>query len=169
MHRAIRVTPARSGAAILAWLVQGCLAWQREGLSVPKAVKDTTQEYRNEMDPLRDFLADRCIVNSTAKAKKAELWEAYEKWAKAAGTRALGNRQLGARLLRQGFDEGSDGKARFWIGLGLRTDTTDTIDPNSHNFELNSPHESKLRKTTSVVSVVSVNAEPPEREPGEEG
>jgi len=31
--------PSESGAAILAWAVTGCLAWQRDGLQVPQAVE----------------------------------------------------------------------------------------------------------------------------------
>jgi len=36
--------PAVSGPAILAWLVEGCLQWQREGLRVPTVVTDATTD-----------------------------------------------------------------------------------------------------------------------------
>lgn len=156
--------PARSGAAILAWMVHGCLAWQREGLGVPKAVEDTTQDYRDEMDPLRDFLADRCLVNSTEKATKGELWGSYEGWAKATGVRGMSSRQFIDRLRRQGFDETRTQTARFWIGVGLRNDTNDTNDTKQRNFQPSVPHDGKLREMVSFPSFVSF-----EREPGEEG
>lgn len=51
--------PTKGGPAVLAWAVQGCLMWQREGLGVPPAVTNATAAHRAEMDPLREFLADR--------------------------------------------------------------------------------------------------------------
>jgi len=37
-------------AAILAWAVAGCLAWQRDGLGACAAVEKSTAAYRNEME-----------------------------------------------------------------------------------------------------------------------
>ena len=52
---------------ILRWAVEGCLMWQREGLNPPDVVKAATEEYRQEMDALSEFIADRCFVNETAR------------------------------------------------------------------------------------------------------
>src|SRR5919107_5291637 len=35
---------------ILAWCVEGCLEWQREGLQAPEEVRRATGQYRSEMD-----------------------------------------------------------------------------------------------------------------------
>ena len=35
---------------ILAWLVKGCLEWQKAGPGVPNEVKEATGQYREEMD-----------------------------------------------------------------------------------------------------------------------
>ena len=41
----------RQGArAILAWMVEGCLAWQRDGLNPPAVVRATTEEYFRDED-----------------------------------------------------------------------------------------------------------------------
>ena len=40
---------------ILAWMVQGCLDWNREGLTEPAAVMEATQEYREQEDLLAAF------------------------------------------------------------------------------------------------------------------
>jgi len=50
--------PGFAGPAVLAWTVRGSLLWQNEGMQVPDCVKAATQEYREEMDPLRDFFED---------------------------------------------------------------------------------------------------------------
>lgn len=51
--------PEYSG--ILNWLIEGVHIFLREGLKIPKAVKDATQEYRDDMDRTAGFVA-RCIV-----------------------------------------------------------------------------------------------------------
>ena len=51
-------------AGILAWAVQGCLAWQEHGLGEPDEVRQATSEYRGEQDVLATFIAERCEVNS---------------------------------------------------------------------------------------------------------
>ena len=47
---------------ILAWAVQGCLEWQREGLGMPEAVKAATANYRAEQDMLAAFLDECCLI-----------------------------------------------------------------------------------------------------------
>jgi P4 family phage/plasmid primase-like protien len=117
--------PADAGAAILAWIVQGCLAWQRQGLEVPAVVRDTTAAYRKEMDPLGEFLAECCTQDPKARVKKTALWAAYQDWAKPGGGRRLGRNKFTERLRQRGFDEWSDGNARFWLGVGLVTEHQD--------------------------------------------
>ena len=47
---------------ILAWMVRGCLKWQREGLGEPEEVETATRTYREEQDFLGPFLEDCCKV-----------------------------------------------------------------------------------------------------------
>ena len=47
---------------ILNWAVQGCQAWLREGLEPPREVQEATAAYRNEMDPISEFLQARCVL-----------------------------------------------------------------------------------------------------------
>ena len=47
--------PADGGPAILRWIVDGAVAWQREGLGIPTAVRTSCEEYAVEMDSVRGF------------------------------------------------------------------------------------------------------------------
>lgn len=47
---------------ILAWLVRGCMDWQRDGLTLPEKVKVATQEYRIEEDTLKKWIEEDCIT-----------------------------------------------------------------------------------------------------------
>jgi P4 family phage/plasmid primase-like protien len=121
-----------SGPAILAWAVKGCLEWQQEGLGVPPTVERATEAYREEMDPLRDFTTDYCILDPTRKlwAAAGQLREAYEKWAKETGEpNILRGRQWGERLRAHGCepDQGAKG-LRIWKGIALRQGGSDGDD-----------------------------------------
>jgi putative DNA primase/helicase len=111
--------PATAGPAILAWLVRGCLAWQREGLGVPPAVESATAAYREEMDLIADFLADRCEVDSGATVRAEELQRTYQEWARAVGSHALGAKRFAAALENHGFEPQRDKRGRFWVGLRI--------------------------------------------------
>lgn len=52
----------KAGEAVLAWLVRGCLDWQRSKLGTCSAVEAAIEGYREEMDPLGGWLADCCDV-----------------------------------------------------------------------------------------------------------
>jgi putative DNA primase/helicase len=72
---------------ILAWAVEGCLEWRREGLQAPEEVRRATAGYRSEMDVLGDFLADRCFRGERLQVGKDELYKAYQMWSEEAGER----------------------------------------------------------------------------------
>ncbi len=117
-----------SGPAILAWAVEGCLQWQREGLGVPPVVEEATEEYREEMDPLRDFIADFCLLGDGLWVPSAQLREAYERWAKETGeTNLLRGRKWGERLRAYGCEpaQASGGKLRIWKGIALKNGPED--------------------------------------------
>lgn len=103
---------------ILAWAVQGCLEWQREGLSEPQEVKLATDRYQAEMDILQAFIDDCCIVNQEVKARSGILYNRYKKWCEDNNESALTNIQFGRRLSEKGFSVShSSGNWRNGIGI----------------------------------------------------
>lgn len=65
---------------ILAWLVCGCLEWQRIGLATPDHVLTSVQNYRKEEDTLAQFIEECCTQHPDAKVRSSELYTAYERW-----------------------------------------------------------------------------------------
>jgi putative DNA primase/helicase len=51
---------------ILAWMIEGCIAWQEIGLAPPKAVSDATDDYLTAEDTIGTWLTERCIKNGGA-------------------------------------------------------------------------------------------------------
>lgn len=115
--------PAESGPAILAWAVRGCIEWQEHGLMVPEIVKRKTVEYRAEMDPLADFLTDRCEIAEGATASKSDLWNAYVAYAQSSGIRfPLIRPEFTKRiagLANVGESRAGHGGTRVWKGIAL--------------------------------------------------
>lgn len=65
---------------ILNWALEGCLAWQADGLSEPRAVQRATQSYREENDLLGEFVAQRCKFESGAWISTPNLYKAFVDW-----------------------------------------------------------------------------------------
>jgi putative DNA primase/helicase len=115
--------PEKCGSAILAWAVRGCLGWQRRGLVVPQSVFSATERYRLDQDPLKDFLADTCILKPEARMTSKDLWEAYRSWADQNGERyPISRRHLAELLEARGCEQCRTGKVRLWRGIGLLDD-----------------------------------------------
>jgi putative DNA primase/helicase len=70
---------------ILAWAIEGCLAWQRFGLAPPKAVSAATETYLAAEDALGRWLEERTVKSANAKAGSSELFQAWRRWAEGAG------------------------------------------------------------------------------------
>jgi len=119
--RTLKAHLRQPNAAVLAWMVEGCLAWQERGLDVPESVTAATETYRDAMDPLAEFLDQRCTLDPRASVPKAALHAAYEAWAREQGVEPVSRQVLGKRLARAGAETGRayvNGK-RVWIWRGL--------------------------------------------------
>jgi putative DNA primase/helicase len=111
-------------SGILAWAVEGCLEWRREGLQEPEEVRRATAGYRSEMDVLGAFLRDCCELGAEHNIAVKDLYGAYKFWCEENGERPETQRRFGSRLTeRGGFERyrgGVDGGHR-WRGVRLLT------------------------------------------------
>jgi putative DNA primase/helicase len=105
---------------ILAWLVQGCLDWQAQGLNPPESVRAATKEYQDGEDTLKTFRAEKCIEEPTATVRAGALYQAYKAWAESNGEKPLTGTKLG-RYFGERFDSGKDMNGKFYVGIGLIT------------------------------------------------
>ena len=65
---------------ILAWAVRGCLAWQNEGLTQPSVVASATKGWQQEMDHLKNFIAEQVEIAPGFKTPASRLFDRYQKW-----------------------------------------------------------------------------------------
>ncbi len=67
---------------ILAWLVEGCFKYQKEGLNPPATVRDATLEYQQDEDLLGQFLEGYCEVKPGLKGKSSDIFDKFNRWFK---------------------------------------------------------------------------------------
>lgn len=63
--------------AILRWLVEGCLAWQQDGLNAPATVLAATAQYRSDSDLFGAFINECCKFGPNLKVRVSELYDEY--------------------------------------------------------------------------------------------
>lgn len=102
---------------ILAWAVQGCLAWQKDGLQVPDDVRQATEEYREEMDHVGRFIAERCLIGIGYVCTPSQLMNAYVLWCKNEGESPLTQNAFGRELTRRGYHLSAEKRSREGIGI----------------------------------------------------
>lgn len=122
--RTLRDKLTAEAAGILAWVVRGCLAWQRAGrdLATPKPVIRATTEYREEEDIFGRFFADRCERHHTAVTASADAYAAFLAWCEQerANERPLSQTIFGKRLTAAGMHKHTSNGKVVYTGFRLR-------------------------------------------------
>jgi putative DNA primase/helicase len=88
--------------AILRWAIDGCLAWQREGLNVPPVVRAASEEYFEQQDVLGAWAAERCVFAGHLQERPSRLLADFNGWAEANGEKPISRNRLREWLERQG-------------------------------------------------------------------
>ncbi|MDL5143119.1 phage/plasmid primase, P4 family [Bacillus atrophaeus] len=105
---------------ILRWAVEGCLMWQKDGLTEPEDIRKATEGYREDMDILGPYMEERCVQHPTAKVEAKELYKDYKDWCYENDEIELKNRAFYRQLEIRGFKKyrGNYNK-NFFDGIGL--------------------------------------------------
>ena len=124
---------ATERAGILAWLVRGCLDWQRVGLGEPAAVSEATSNYRVEQDFLSEFISERCIVQPQAWVSRTAIFAEYQEWSQRVGERqpldraALYDRLRRTKGVEEGWGQQHGRRTRGFNGLGVQVRTPEGV------------------------------------------
>jgi putative DNA primase/helicase len=109
---------------ILAWMVQGCLDWQKMELAPPESVTRATDEYLEAEDIISARIEDCCVRDAQSHASTRELFASWKPWAERAGQFVGSERWLASKLEDAGFKRGrvhvGAHQARGFTGLRLR-------------------------------------------------
>ena len=107
----------RSG--ILNWLLEGYYDLRKNGLNPPPSVKAATADYRDDSDPLGDFLKDVCFIDPTRSCTSASLWDAYVVYCGHEKPACSSKKAFTSALEKRGFKRNRSSSARCIEGLDL--------------------------------------------------
>lgn len=112
-------------SAVLAWLVAGCLDWQRQGLAEPEPVTEATANYRAESDSIGRFLNERCLQARGLRIQSSVLFAAWTRWCLGEGLEAGTNKAFTTALQNRGLDTVKSKGRMVWQDLTVVTEGED--------------------------------------------
>jgi putative DNA primase/helicase len=104
---------------ILAWMIEGCLDWQRDGLKPPQVVLTATAEYLESEDALTSWIEDKCDRSPQTKETSTDLFLSWKNWADATGEPSGTQKRFSQKLEERGFEKVRDKYGRSFQGLRL--------------------------------------------------
>lgn len=117
---------------IMAWMVQGCLEWQRQGLNPPPAVLEATNEYLEEEDTLSLWVKECCSLGKTHTESNSDLYASFKVWKEARGEGVQSQKKFSTNLVKMGFKRDRNMTLRFLLGLKLTESARSDSQRQSH-------------------------------------
>lgn len=105
---------------ILAWAVEGCMLWQKEGLEEPACVLEATKEYKQEMDLVAGFVEQCVVIDYTAdRIMASDLFGIYSKWAKQNNEYEMSSKKFFTEVAKKLPEKGRSSKGIFYGKIRL--------------------------------------------------
>lgn len=125
-------------SGILNWLLDGLVDYMTNGLVTPMEIRDATEAYRADMDPVGEFAA-ACVVrtpgvNITAR----DMYRAYVAWANANSVKPFSEKNLAIIMTQKGFAK-KNGRIREYLDVKLQDVPDDPEAPASHGTSWHDP------------------------------
>jgi putative DNA primase/helicase len=105
---------------ILQWAVDGCLAWQRDGLNTPPVVETATREYFAAEDALSRWLEDRTELKPGFWENASDLFRNWKEWAESGGEFVGSQKRFSESLASKGVAQVRKKTGRGFEGIRLR-------------------------------------------------
>ena len=178
---------ATESSGMLAWMLQGCMDWQEEGLPRPEAIAEATDDYRENEDFVGRFIKERlqfghgiAILDKGGVRREMrfemsteDLNRALDSWLKRNKIkRQVDDREVGPRLVAGGAERCRwiDGKnIRGFKGVRIKdlkedqtstTSTTSTTSPLSNTGRVVRDNVAHLPQVTTVTKNPPIGRQP---------
>jgi len=110
--------------AILQWMIEGCLDWQKNGLVRPACVVKATEEYFSDQEVFPRWLEEECIAHpgpgATISEASSVLYRSWAEFARSLGGKPGAQADFKEAMLRAGFTYRQRNKAREFVGIQLK-------------------------------------------------
>jgi putative DNA primase/helicase len=116
---------------ILQWMIDGCLAWQREGLNPPQAVNAATAAYLEAQDSVAGWLDECCDLDPNSWERSPTLFASWKTFAERSGHFAGDTKTFRDRLEARGIEHKLQAgtKRAGYRGVRLKPPEEPPIDP----------------------------------------
>jgi putative DNA primase/helicase len=136
------------GSGILAWLVMGCLLYQRDGLKPPQVVIEATSDWRRDDDLLADFLEECCEDVELNEESSADLYARFAKWYRkninSDEKKTPKNKRFGSALSKKYVPFKSYGMVMY-KGIKLKPELKPENDPDQSGNSREDPYKKQPR------------------------
>lgn len=112
----------QAGPAILAWVYQGWLDYQDQGLNPPEAVRARTLKYQQDSDVLARFLTERTMPTQTGTEMARDLFTAWSNWCRETREEPGTEKAFAESMEARGFPKKKTKMGMSYRGLMLLSD-----------------------------------------------
>lgn len=108
--------------AILRWMIDGALEWQRIGLAVPDEVSAASAEYMEDEDTMTEFFDENLVKVPFSSVSVADMYERFSTWQRVSGVgRVWTKKAMSNAFAESGMKaEKGTGGARLYKGYSLK-------------------------------------------------
>ena len=111
-------------SGILASLVKGCLAWQRDGLNPPKKITEATEKYRINEDVMDQFINDRlkplADTDPVSKSLFADIYKEFADWYSEEKSEDVPSKIKFGRQIERKVEKKKEGSTTYLYGIELK-------------------------------------------------
>lgn len=100
-------------SGILNWMLDGYRIYREEGVRVPDAVRDETDQYRTESDPIGEFVRLWTFRDKGQWVQATELYKAYQSWCRINAHDPGSQTMFGRRMADRGYRKIVSGTTRY--------------------------------------------------------
>jgi putative DNA primase/helicase len=105
---------------ILRWAIEGCLAWQREGLNPPAIVKDATADYLAAEDLVARWIDECCETGPSFSSPVGVLYRRFQGWCAKNGEASCSQKRFSQNLEARKFTKDRTSASRMFRGIALK-------------------------------------------------
>jgi putative DNA primase/helicase len=157
LKRALTSDPATQ-TAILAWIVQGAVAWHRKGLGTCAAVENATAGYQAENDPIATWLTAHCMLDGASSTPSKQLRDDYERYCSHSGEDPCSQRDFVSALRSRGLRDKHTRHGTAWFGVTV-TPVTPVTDQTRKSPHTRAHGHFPTTGVTAVTAVTSPNGD----------
>jgi putative DNA primase/helicase len=110
---------------ILKWMIEGCLAWQREGLKPPAAVLDATKQYLESEDAIAAWMEECIDRGPNHWTSSTMLFGSWSAWATKSGEFVGSQKAFSEKLEARGITPLRKMNGRGFQGIGIKQTYSD--------------------------------------------